>query len=215
MKTKYLEDYFDNQFCGGYESQADNPTYEKKAKEIIALGYKKGKVLDIGCAYGYFLRQFEMNGFTTYGIDISTHALKEAKKNCLAKLFMVDVSREKIPLDNVSIDVIVEMFLLEHLENYFHCLQETYRVLKKGGLLFIYLPTERRWFNDKTHINLFTLHSLRFILEKLRFRILKLGEEGGQWQIPLGLARLIFQGNTYFNFVPSGTGSFICCYAVK
>lgn len=211
----YSQNYFTKHFKKGYQNQVLNPTYKKKVKEIMALGFKKGKVLDIGCAYGFLLKEFEKQGFKTYGLDISAFALKKAKKICQTKLFKLDISSEKIPLKSNRIDIVSQLFLLEHLENYYHCLKESHRVLKKGGLLFLYLPTIKRWFNDKTHINIFTPESLGAVLRKTGFKILKLGEEGGMFMYPLGILRLILKGNTFFNFVPSKTGSFICCYAKK
>lgn len=213
--TLYSKNYFNKHFKNGYQNQASNPTYRKKVKEIMALGYKQGKVLDIGCAYGYLLKEFEQMAFETYGIDISNFALKKAEKICQAKLLKVDVSLEKIPLKSNSIDIVLQMFLLEHLQNYYHCLKETHRVLKKSGLLFIYLPTIKRWFGDKTHLNIFTPESLKVVLKKMGFKIVKLGEEGGPFMNPLGVLKLIFKGNTYFNFVPGKSGEFICCYAKK
>lgn len=215
MMTLYHQDYFTTHFKKGYQAQATNPTYAKKVKEIIALGFKNGKVLDVGCAYGFLLKEFEKQGFKTYGIDISGFALEKAKKNCQAKLFKLDISSEKIPLATRSVDIVSQMFLLEHLENYQHCLKESQRVLKKNGLLFILVPTIRRWFADKTHLNIFTSESLKAVLEKTGFETLKIGEEGGLFMYPLGLLRLILKGNTFFNFVPIKTGSFICCYAKK
>lgn len=211
----FRKDYFTKHFKKGYQSQATNPTYAKKVKEIIALGYKKGKVLDIGCAYGFLLCEFEKKGFATYGIDISDFALKQAQKNCQARLFKLDISKEKIPLRKNFFNVVTGVFLLEHLENYFHCLKESHRVLKKGGLFFGYVPTIKRWFNDKTHLNIFTPESLKAVLQRSGFKILKLGEEGGVFIYPLGILRLAFKGNTNFNFVPQQTGSFISFFATK
>ena len=42
-------------------------------------GIKQGKVLDVGCAYGLMLQKFP-NSFEKFGVDISEHAITEAKK---------------------------------------------------------------------------------------------------------------------------------------
>jgi len=104
---------------------------------------------------------------------------------------------------------------LEHIPNYLHVLKEIRKSLSKNGLLLIFVPTGNRWLTDETHINYFTTKSLRFVLEQLGFQIIRIGEEGGKLQIPLGLLRFLLRGNANFNFVLEKTGSFISCYATK
>lgn len=212
---QYNKNYFTKNWKGSYHSQRENPTYKKKVGEIIALGFNKGRVLDIGCAYGFLLKAFEERRFETYGVDISSFALKKAKKYCKAKLFQVDISREKIPLGNSFFDIITSVFSLEHIENYNLALRECFRLLKEGGLLYILIPIRKRWLDDDYHINYFTQESLIYALEKNGFSVIQIGEEGGRLQIPLGLIRLLLRGNTNLNFVPKGTGCFISCFAKK
>ena len=63
-----------------YEQQRENPTFSKRIRELAALGVAGGNFLDIGCAYGFFVALAERSGFQGYGIDISRHALKEARR---------------------------------------------------------------------------------------------------------------------------------------
>ncbi len=64
----------------------------------------------------------------------------------------VDINTEKLPFSEQSFDVVAAFFVLEHLENYFLILQETTRILKKGGYFIIALPN---------HLNIF--ERLRFL----------------------------------------------------
>ena len=80
------DDYFQTHFAGCYYREKNNPTNQKKLKEIIYLGYKNGRILDIGCAYGFFLGEADKYGFETYGIDISKYALGQADKNTKEKI---------------------------------------------------------------------------------------------------------------------------------
>lgn len=211
----YNQNYFRNNWCGGYISQKENPTYRKKVSEIIALGFNRGKVLDVGCAYGFLLKAFEEKSFETYGLDISSFALKETKKQCQAKLFKVDISSERIPVKSNFFDIVTSIFSLEHVENYSFMFKECFRVLKRGGLLYILIPTRKRWLDDAYHVNYFTRESLVYALKKNGFSVIKIGEEGGRFQIPFGLTRWLLRGNTNFNFIPRGTGCFISCFSKK
>lgn len=215
IENKYKGEYFNVHMKGGYEQQRTNPTFQKKINEFKELGYVHGKVLDIGCAYGYFLEHCENAGYETFGSDISELALKKAQEICIAKIFLRDIGKEKLPIENASMDIISMFNTLEHIENYPHAIRECLRILKKGGLLYIYVPTLSRWLTDETHLNYFTTKTLSFVLEKEGFEIIKIGEEGGKLRNIFGIIRLLLKGNTNFNFIPNGTGAFISCFARK
>lgn len=213
----YEQDYFERYGSADrrYEQQRDNPTFAKRIRELTALGVTEGHFLDIGCAYGFFMSLAEKSGFQSYGIDISRHALQEARHYTQGLLLCLNVSCHPLPFADNRFDVITYMNTLEHLGNYHASLREARRTLKPGGLLHIYVPVHGRWFTDDTHINYFTLNSLRFVLERIGFEIVKMGEERGRWSRIFAGLRLIFKGNTNFNYVPAGRGSFIACYARK
>ncbi len=212
-----IDDKYFAEYGGGtgYEKQRENPTFDKRLKELTFLGYKKGKLLDAGCAFGFFLAKAEKAGFQTFGVDISQFAINKARKNCEAKLFQLDISKEKLPFQSNFFDVVTMFDTLEHLENYSFSLKEVWRVLKKGGVLHIHTPVGERWTQDPTHINYFPAKILKLILEGNKFKILRIGEEGGRFQNLFGVLRLIIKRNTLFNFVPKNTGSFVSCYAKK
>ena len=213
----FEETYFEGYGSAGgcYEQQRDNPTFAKRIRELAALGTTGGRFLDIGCAYGFFMEVAERSGFRTYGIDISQHALHKARRYTQGPLLCLDVSRHPLPFVSDSFDVITYMNTLEHLESYVASVREVFRALSPGGLVHIYVPAHGRWFTDATHINYFTVDSLRFVLERIGFEIVKLGEERGPWSRVFAGLRLVFRGNTNFNYVPKGLGSFIACYARK
>lgn len=207
---KYFKKYSPDK---GYQSQKNNPKFIKRLAEIKILGKQKGKLLDIGCAYGYFLDKAKKAGFSTYGIEISPYAV--SKISHLHRIKNFNASREKFPFKKNFFDVITLDHCLEHIQNPIFTLKEINRVLKSKGLLFIEVPIRTRWAGEPTHISYFDELSLKFILENLDFKILNMGEEGGKFRNILGIIRLILKGNTYFNFVPKKTGSFLICYAQK
>lgn len=214
--AKSEEKYFREYGGGtGYEKQKNNPTFNKRLRELAFLGYTNGNLLDIGCAFGFFLKKAEVVGFETYGIDTSQLAIEKAKGNCQAKLCKLNISQKKLPFVANFFDVVTMFDTIEHLENYIFCLREVHRVLKKNGVLHIHTPLGERWTADPTHLNYFPVKILKLILERSGFKVLKIGEEGGRFQTLFGIFRLITKINTFFNFVPEGTGSFVSCYAKK
>lgn len=215
-KNKYTRQYFKRYGSNkkNYISQKYNPTFSKILSEFKQLGYF-GNILDIGCAHGFFLKECLLNDFPIYGIDISPYIVNKAKKLLKSKnISTIDLSIKKLPFKSNFFKIVTMLDSLEHIENPQNALRESYRVLKKGGLLHIRLPGFKRGLTESTHVNYYTIPSLRVLLEKHSFKILKLGEEGGFLQLPFGLLRLIRYGNTNFNYVPVG-GKFISCYAMK
>lgn len=53
-----------------YINLRDSPIWQKRLNDILRQGYNSGKLLDIGCNYGFFLRVCKPY-FDTYGVDIS------------------------------------------------------------------------------------------------------------------------------------------------
>lgn len=214
MNLDFGKKYFDGYCQGkGCLSQKNTPKYQKRLREIKVLRKANGKLLDIGCGFGFFLDKAKKKGFETYGLDISQYAISKVNKN--HHVVVLDVSQKKFPFKNNFFDAITLDHVLEHVPNPVFVLKEIRRILKPKGLLFIEVPIRSRWPTHKTHVSYFNKISLSFILENLNFKIVKIGKQGGKFRNILGLIRYLIKGNTLFNFVPSGTGSFLICYATK
>ena len=52
----------------------------------------------------------------------------------------LDLSEERLPFENDSVDLIFSYHTLEHIPNYLFALSEIYRVLKHGGRFLVGLP---------------------------------------------------------------------------
>lgn len=140
------------------------------------------KILDIGCAYGYFLHLCDKKGFKTYGVDLSTLAVNKAKRNTHAKLFIGDLNK-KLPFNDNFFNIITMFDVIEHLKSPYEGVKEIYRILKKGGYIIVTtanlnaidrLFNKRNWhgFKDKTHLYLFTPTSLKFLFQRVGFKVL-------------------------------------------
>jgi len=77
----------------------------------------------------------------------------------------LNLSEEKLPFADSSVDVIFTYHTLEHVPNYLFALSEMYRVLKNGGILLIGVPyvtlTEFHLVNPY-HLHNFNEHSFSF-----------------------------------------------------
>lgn len=137
-----------------------------------------GKVLDVGCAYGFMLERFP-DSFEKFGVDVSEYAISVAKKRLPSAVFAVSDAEKRLPFQEDTFDTIICNDVLEHLENPAVALENIKRVLKKGGILYINTPNLNLFrkkvlgFADKKehHMSLFPHKKLLDLLERVGFKV--------------------------------------------
>ena len=188
-KSGFEEKYFkgkESNYFTCLEYKTGNLSYlykEKICQKIRNYEPRNVRVLDVGCALGNLLALFDKDGFTTYGLDVSEFAIKEAAKRTKAKLIKADVNKG-LPFEDNIFNLITGIDVIEHLQSPYNFLLEAKRVLRKDGFLFLQTPNisslfvkilGNKWFGyqDKTHLYLFNRESLRFLLKQAGFEVLK------------------------------------------
>lgn len=154
---------------------------------------KNFKILDVGCGTGMMIEAikntFQINAA---GIDNSPEAIKFSKKREL-NIFLS--SAEKIEQKADSIDLIMALDLIEHIENDAASLKEFNRVLKKHGYLILTVPAFNFLFSAHDAIN---EHRRRYRLKELGnkinlagFKIIKISYYNSLLFFPILAAKLI------------------------
>jgi len=110
-----------------------------------------GKILDLGCGTGYGSWLLSEKDNDVYGLDISKEAINYAEKEYSGPKYICS-SAESIPFDSDYFDAVCAFELIEHVQNPKEVLEQIYRVLKKGGPLFISTPNPRHFRNMVKHI---------------------------------------------------------------
>tara|TARA_A100001011_G_C14271927_1_gene827359 strand:- start:741 stop:1424 length:684 start_codon:yes stop_codon:yes gene_type:complete len=125
---------------------------------------KNSSLLELGCGRGEFLNQFIENGLDGHGLDLSNYAKEYCPK---AKINIIDVTKDKIPYNDNSFDVIYSKSFIEHFYYPEKIFNEIYRVLKPGGLVITLTPEwkyiYKSFYDDFTHRTPFTKTSLKDI----------------------------------------------------
>lgn len=110
---------------------------------LVALQHVHGSVLEIGCGAGGFIKGIHeyRHDLRCVGVDISYHAIAVAKKDSGDVEFIVGDAYH-LPFSKGTFDAVIFFDVLEHVDKPEKMLQECNRVLKKGGILHGYIPTE-------------------------------------------------------------------------
>jgi SAM-dependent methyltransferase len=158
----------------------------------IEADVEKGRLLDVGCATGDFLKVARARGWQVLGADPSAaRAQVEA-----AGIALVGTNVHDVDVEAGSLDAITFWDVLEHVTDPLADLTQARKLLKPGGVLALTVPDSanllarvsgRRWFGYKTageHLQFFTRASLRIAFEKAALVPRMLGST--TWSCTLG-----------------------------
>src|SRR3989338_2741695 len=103
---------------------------------------KNGRILDVGCGPGLLVKELasRSNNLKVFGIDISSHAIRQAKTNCkdIKNVFIKVSNAYKLPFPNNYFDLVVcKDNLHQFPKNPIRILKEMTRVVKSDGLVYI------------------------------------------------------------------------------
>lgn len=160
---------------------------ELNLQKILSDDLTNKKILEIGCATGYFGKRLINRGALVYGIDISPEAISKAKK-VLTHAITLDLEIDKIPYNENYFDLIIAAEVLEHLFAPKELLKKVHKLLKPKGELIISTPNILYWGNrikflrgkfnyeltgifDEGHIHFFSYGSLKKELDEAGFKI--------------------------------------------
>lgn len=140
------------------------------ARYDFAAGFVKGKkVLDIACGSGYGSNYLLKRGAAiVIGGDISTEALAAAQRiygNSGVKFAIIDAT--KLPFEDGSLEVVVSMETIEHLEQYEEYMRECKRVLENGGIFICSTPNMAGIMElQPFHVHEFYMEEFKELFEK-------------------------------------------------
>lgn len=104
---------------------------------------KKGmRVLEIGCAEGFFLQSLEKRAndkLRLYGVELSEKYIEQAKR-LLPDVTVFETPLEETEFGVFEFDLIVLRHVLEHLGNPMECLKKIRSILAPQGVLYIEVP---------------------------------------------------------------------------
>jgi ubiquinone/menaquinone biosynthesis C-methylase UbiE len=106
--------------------------------------FREKKCLDGGCGTGRFaIAMAQLGAAESIGIDIGIRSLdfadRQKNRFGLQNVYFKEMSADNLEFENDYFDVVVSNGVLHHIENTERGLSEHLRVLKSGGLFWLYL----------------------------------------------------------------------------
>lgn len=110
-----------------------------QALETNLPDWRERRILDAGCGTGAILKRLG-NPERNIGIDLAPEAISFCRERGLENVIHGDICA--LPFEEASFDAVICSSVLYHdwVPNISRALQEFYRVLRPGGLLFINVP---------------------------------------------------------------------------
>jgi 2-polyprenyl-3-methyl-5-hydroxy-6-metoxy-1,4-benzoquinol methylase len=110
-----------------------------KRCRVVTRRKSSGRLLDIGCSTGAFLRGMsKYPGWELEGVEISSYAAEIGRNRFGLNIFIGTVEQADFPAQHF--DVITLWDVMEHLHDPISSLTEISRILKPGGLLILRVP---------------------------------------------------------------------------
>lgn len=137
ISRQYGYEYFDGDRMygyGGYKYDGRWVSVAKRIKKIYKLK-KNAKILDIGCAKGFLVKDLIDLGFDAYGLDISEYAIKNSHEDVAGRIHLGNA--KKLPFADNTFDFVISLNTLHNLEKK-DCkvaLKEIVRVSKKKSFI--------------------------------------------------------------------------------
>lgn len=140
----YTEEYYKSgdSLVRGYSNYLEDrsnitETATRRIKDIEKFK-SGGSLLDVGCAFGFFLDVARERGWTTTGVEISQFAAEYAAREL--QLNVINHNIESWECQAMAYDVITMWDLVEHLRDPLGTLQKLASALKEDGILVLSTP---------------------------------------------------------------------------
>lgn len=166
------------QFTSKFGRSILHPQYIAKKVEYEAINearkYANGKLLDIGC--GTMSYREDLLKIVNEYIGLDYPKTKKMYPGAPKPDILADA--KKLPFDTGTLDTVLMLQVLEHIDNPELAIKEASRVLKKEGILIISVPFLYPVHDAPYDYFRFTEFALKSLLKKFNLKILHFSRDG-------------------------------------
>jgi SAM-dependent methyltransferase len=128
-------------------------------------------------------------------------------------------SAEMIPLDNQAVDLIITQEAFEHIQNPDKAINECFRVLKKGGIIYFQVPFIIGYHPGPTDFLRFTKEGVEEFLTRAGFSVrqidITVGGATGYYRISVEFFAILVSGPINILYIPAKALFSFLLYPVK
>lgn len=136
LAAYYAADYYRGKAYDDYEEDRSILTANfVRHLDAIERSCAPGRLLDVGCALGFFLQEAQRRGWQATGTDISEYATAYAREQLGVDARTGGLLDLDLPL--ASFDVVTMWDTIEHLKHPARYLARAAELLRPGGSLFL------------------------------------------------------------------------------
>lgn len=177
----YDRDYYDS---WGLDSgtvsteRMKQATFHDKLDVVEKFVPDKGRILDIGCATGFFLDAARQREWDPYGVELSSYSSELARQLIGSDRILTGQLADAEFADN-SFDAVFMTDVIEHVHDVRPFIAEVSRITRAGGIVAITTPDPeslscrlmgRHWPHFKLeHLLYFSARSLSLLMEPMGF----------------------------------------------
>jgi SAM-dependent methyltransferase len=140
LSALYPADYY------AYQNNFSRSRWKEIIKTMVGLRFgtldprfnTPGRMLDLGCGSGWFLREMQDRGWDVYGVEINSIAAELGRREAALNIFAGTLQQAGFPSN--FFDYVRSNHSFEHISCPAETLDEMHRVLKPGGRLLIGVP---------------------------------------------------------------------------
>ena len=167
------------------------PNFHRMVYPYIASKLKINKnspILEIGAGQGHSIIPLLDEGWIEVSaIDIEDINFKFFKENYGIECMRVDMSQDRVPVEDESFDYIHSSHVIEHLSSPDNFLNEIYRLLRPGGSIAIVTPDWKKWwrdfYSDPTHLRPYDKEGMSRLLRMHGFKNIEVNSFGSRFGI--------------------------------
>jgi 2-polyprenyl-3-methyl-5-hydroxy-6-metoxy-1,4-benzoquinol methylase len=173
-------DYFQGCEEQGYRSYADmekalRPHFLRRLRRLAERYPARGRLLDFGCAAGYFLKLARSEGWHIAGIELSGEMARNAARDLGIPIW---ASLDTLP--DREFNAITLWEVIEHLPEPVDTMRQLFDRLRPGGILMVSTPNNGHWqairepsawigYRPPSHLLYFDAHTLADMLRRIGF----------------------------------------------
>jgi 2-polyprenyl-3-methyl-5-hydroxy-6-metoxy-1,4-benzoquinol methylase len=193
--------YFEGAEDQGYANYADvekalRPHFQRRLHTINTYLPDRGRLLDFGCAAGYFLQIAQHDGWHIAGVELSRAMAEQA-----SQMLDVPIATTLDDLPPGQFDAITLWEVIEHMPDPLAVLRQLCARLRPGGVLMLSTPNTGHWqavrapelwrsYRPPSHLIYFTAATLEETLRTAGFERIAVQKTGPLPPLPPWLDRL-------------------------